>query len=60
MKIYCQICRWRYYICSRIMMTIFYKKLPKNCKHCEGDLFFEEEVNYTGVEPESKLKVLIE
>ena len=42
------------------MMTIFAKKLPKSCKHCEGDLFFEEEVNYTGVEAESKLKVLIE
>ena len=42
-------------------MTIFAKKLPKSCKYCEGDLFFEdEEVNYTGVEAESKLKVLIE
>lgn len=41
-------------------MTIFAKKLPKSCKYCEGDLFFEEEVNYPEVEAESKLKVLIE
>jgi hypothetical protein len=51
-KIYCEICRWRYFICSRLLIAKVGLDLPKRCQVCAQHRLDQENNSLAELVPE--------